>query len=194
MENVRKAATRFPILQDIEARSGGVVRKEYSLILAGLLLFLLTLATPLGPLLTSTFGVIIPLKETLTILKQVNPKPEEVKHLLVFWVLFGLLTALDAYSSWLVGFIPLFYTLKFAFLAWAGPLKFKAGMFLYDNLISKIPETYYSFDTPEESIRSAAMSASEQVKNISKSEKPKEIGEAVGAVRDAIGDLSKKNQ
>ncbi|KAM0685546.1 hypothetical protein COBT_003243, partial [Conglomerata obtusa] len=126
MENLQRIASHFPLLKKIQKNTDERLRPEYQLIAISMLILVLTLSTPLGPLLTSTFGVIIPLKETLTVLKQVDPKSKELKHLLIFWLVFGLLTALDAYSSWLVSIIPFFYTFKLFFLLWAGPFRFGA--------------------------------------------------------------------
>ncbi|EJW01595.1 hypothetical protein EDEG_00410 [Edhazardia aedis USNM 41457] len=164
MENLQKMASRFPILKKIEDASHGKIKQEHALLIALCLCILLTLSTPLGPLLTSTAGIIVPLKETLTCLKQVKPRASELRHLLIFWLLFGVLTALDAYSSWLVGLIPFFYTFKLVFLLWAGPLKFNASEVLYDKLISKIPEDYYKFECAEQIMARATKLASEVVK------------------------------
>ncbi|KAM0674790.1 ER membrane protein DP1/Yop1 [Gurleya vavrai] len=164
MEHVQRIASHFPILRKIQQNTDNRLRPEYQLITISLLILILTLSTPLGPLLTSTFGVIIPLKETLTVLKQLDPKIKELKHLLIFWLIFGMLTAMDAYSSWLVRIIPFFYTFKLFFLLWIGPFRFGAGEFLYDKFISKIPESYYRFEGAEDVIKKAAQVATDAVK------------------------------
>ncbi|KAF7684234.1 hypothetical protein TCON_0578 [Astathelohania contejeani] len=175
MDNIRKAAQRFKFLEVVETKTQGKVKQEYGLMGIGAFLLLTILFTPIGPLLTSTFGILIPLKETLTVLKQVKPKTEELRHLVIFWLFFGMLTAMDAYSSFVLSFIPFFYALKFAFLCWAGPLKFKAGPILYDNVLSKIPEDWYSFNTIESTLRDASQTASEAVKMVR--ERAKDVDE-----------------
>lgn len=179
MDTLHNLAARFPLFKKIEQHTGGKVKQEYAVLIIIVLTTILTLSTPLGPLLTSTIGVIIPLKETLTVLKQINTKPNELKHFIIFWMIFGLLTALDAYSSFLTAFIPLFYTLKLGLLLFIGPLRFNGGQFIYDNFISKIPEKYYTCDAAEKTINEAAKVASDVVNEAKSKGLDKEIKKVV---------------
>lgn len=152
MDNVHRIATYFPIIVKLESMSHGKAKREHILIAISVLSILITIATPLGPLVTSTIGIVIPLHETMYALK----KQEIKRHYIIFWMVFGILTALDAYSAWLTRMIPFFYTIKLFFLLWAGPIRFEAGEFLYTNFISKIPEKYYKFEKMEDVIKETA--------------------------------------
>lgn len=169
MECLRKTADRMPFLEALEKRTG--VKREYSLLGLGLFFLVIIMATALGPIITSTVGIIVPLQETLVVLKQVNPKREEIRHLLVFWMVFGLLASLDAYSTPIIGLIPLWYTIKFFFLLWAGPLRFRAGLIIYDNVLAPVPEEWYSGKC---GIDSAVKKATDTVKNVAESELAKD--------------------
>ncbi|CAD27168.1 similarity to MEMBRANE PROTEIN DP1 [Encephalitozoon cuniculi GB-M1] len=165
MDCLRKQAEKIPILDAIEKRMN--IRKEYALLGISFFCLVIIMATSLGPLITSTVGIIVPLQETLVILRQVNPKKDEAKHMLVFWMVFGILTSLDAYSGAIISFIPLWYTMKFFFLLWAGPLKFRGGIIIYDNILARIPEKWYR---EEGGIEHAVKKATDAVKTVAESE------------------------
>ncbi|AFM99092.1 membrane traffic protein [Encephalitozoon hellem ATCC 50504] len=165
MDCLRKQAERIPILDAIEKRMN--IRKEYALLGISFLCLVIIMATSLGPLVTSTIGIIIPLQETLVILRQVNPKKEETKHMIVFWMIFGILSSLDAYYNTIIGFVPLWYTIKFFFLLWAGPLKFRGGIIIYDNILVRIPESWYR---EEGGIENAVKKATDAVKSVAENE------------------------
>lgn len=165
MEQIKREADRFPFLSQIEAKTNGKLKREYILILTVALLFILVLTTPISGLITSFFGLIIPFKETFTVLKQKKRREDEVQHLIVFWMIFSIVTALDAYSSFIIGFIPFYQGFKFVFLCWIGPLKFRAGNFIYERFLSRVPESWYSFESPDAVIEAAAKKVTEAVNN-----------------------------
>ncbi|ADM12326.1 putative membrane traffic regulatory protein [Encephalitozoon intestinalis ATCC 50506] len=165
MDCLRKQAEKIPILDAFEKRMN--IRKEYALLGISFLCLVIIMTTSLGPLVTSTIGIIVPLQETLVILRQVNPKKEEGKHMLVFWMVFGILTSLDAYSTTVISLIPLWYTIKFFFLLWAGPLRFHGGIIIYDNILARIPESWYR---EECGIENAVRKATDAVKTVAESE------------------------
>lgn len=144
MDHIKNISSRFPIFTKLE--KDFKIPREYSFLAAIVLVIIIIMSTCLGPILTSVIGVIIPLRETLLVLKQVNPNKEEIRHLLIFWLVFGILTLLDAYSRFIVSFIPMFYTLKFFLLLYIGPFRFKGTKIIYDSLISKVPEKWYLND------------------------------------------------
>ncbi|EEQ82753.1 hypothetical protein NCER_100471 [Vairimorpha ceranae BRL01] len=144
MDHIKNISSRFPIFTKLE--KDFKIPREYSFLAAIVLVIIIIMSTCLGPILTSVIGVIIPLRETLLVLKQVNPNKEEIRHLLIFWLVFGILTSLDAYSRFIVSFIPMFYTLKFFLLLYIGPFRFKGTKIIYDSLISKVPEKWYLND------------------------------------------------
>ncbi|KAM0672721.1 membrane traffic protein [Ordospora colligata] len=172
MECLRKQANKIPVLQRLEDLTK--IDKTYILLGACLFCVAIIMATPFGPIVTSTIGIVIPLQETLVILKQVNPKRDEIKHMLVFWMVFGILTSLDAYSGPILRFVPLWYTIKFFFVLWAGPLRFKAGLVLYDNILIRIPEHWY---TGQCGIESAVRKATDAVKTVAENEFKKKDAE-----------------
>ncbi|KAK6090533.1 hypothetical protein P3W45_000630 [Vairimorpha bombi] len=163
MENIKNISSRFPILNKIERDFK--IPKEYTLLGGVLLVIIVIMSTSLGPIITSLMGVVIPLKETLVVLKQVSPNKDEIRHLLIFWLVFGILTSLDAYSRFIVSFIPLFYTIKFFVLLYIGPYKFRGTKFIYDSFISRIPEEWYLSNN---GIDSAIKQASEVVRETGK--------------------------
>lgn len=160
MDQLHTIASQFPLLTKLESLSHNRVKREHILLGAGVLSVVLTLGTPLGPLITSTVGVLVPLHETMACLK----KRAVQRHHVIFWMVFGLLTALDAYSYFIVRLIPFFYTIKLVALLWAGPIRFGAGEFIYENFLGKVPEQYYSFERAEDIINQAAKVATDAVK------------------------------
>jgi receptor expression-enhancing protein 5/6 len=172
MECLSKASDRIPALAALERRMG--VKKEYVLLTASIFFLLLILLTSLGPLITSVAGMLIPLQESLQLLKQVNPKKDETRQMLVFWVIFGMLSVLDIYSRGLVKIVPFFYALKFAFLLWIGPLKFRGALRVYDAVLVHVPETWY---TDTRGIENAVKQASSAVKNMANGDLAKDVVE-----------------
>ncbi|KAF9762482.1 hypothetical protein NGRA_1980 [Nosema granulosis] len=163
MDFLRRMSSKIPLFEKIESKYK--VKREYLLLGSILFAIVVIMSTPLGPLITSTLGILLPLRETLVVLKQVNPSKDEMKHLLVFWIIFGVLTGLDSYSGSIIRFIPLFYTIKFILLLYIGPYKFRGGKWMYDNVLSQIPEEWY---VNAGGIDSALQKASEVVKDTAK--------------------------
>ncbi|EQB59673.1 membrane traffic regulatory protein [Vairimorpha apis BRL 01] len=165
MDFIKNISTRFPILQKLE--HDYKIPKEYSFLSIILLVLILIMSTPIGPIITSLTGVIVPLRETLLVLKQVNPNKDETRHLLIFWLVFGLLTSLDAYSRFITSFIPLFYTIKFLVLVYIGPFRFQGTKFIYDNFISKVPQEWFvGSDGVDKAVRKAGEVVNEGVGKI----------------------------
>jgi receptor expression-enhancing protein 5/6 len=161
MECLTKASDRIPALTTLERRTG--IKKEYFLLGTSLAIFVLILLTPLGPLITSVAGMLVPLQESMQLLKQVSPKKDEMKQMLVFWMVFGMLSVADIYARRLVRIVPFFYALKFGFLLYIGPLKFRGAQRVYDTVLVHVPETWY---TDACGIESAVQSASSAVKAV----------------------------
>lgn len=187
MQHLHNTASQFNFLKNLERLSDNKIKREHFLIMIVCIIFIFTLTSTLGAIITSTFGIIIPLRDTLIILKQVNPKPEQLKHLLVFWLFFGVLSALDAYSHWLVSLIPFFYTFKLVFLLWAGPFRFNAGEILYEKVLHKVPEKYYMNEGIEKAIKEATTAIKDKAEQLKKKgSEIKENSEEMKKVEDEV--------
>ncbi|KAK1350107.1 putative TB2/DP1-like protein [Hamiltosporidium tvaerminnensis] len=192
MESLKKLAVKFPVLAQLESKTQGKMKQEYSVVVAISLVVIIILSTPIGGILGSLCAVLVPMKETLTLLKQVNPKKEEFRHAVIFWLFFSFLLFLDAYLAFLLAMIPLYTILRFIFLLWIGPCKFGGTAFLYENILAKIPEKFYSYDTPEDAIKSAAKVAKDAFNSTAKNGTSKIQEEGVKKVIRPEGD--KKNE
>lgn len=163
MDSLRKIANKFPICKTIEEKTNGKFKVEYQVIIMILGIIGAIAVTPIGPLLTTMVGIIIPLKETLMLLGSVNPKSDELRNYLIFWLVISFFVILDAYFPIIISFIPFYHLGKLMMLVYIAIYKKRATEMIYDSFISKIPESWYSFSTPE-NLKDAAEAAKEALR------------------------------
>ncbi|EPR79181.1 YOP1 protein [Spraguea lophii 42_110] len=170
MDHIKEEAEKFSSLSYIEKQTGGQVKKEQVLIGIMVIIGLLTF-TRAGCLVISIAGVIIPLRESLMVLNTVNPKINELKHLLVFWMIFSLMVIFESAFGFVIRYIPLYYLIKLVFLWYIGPLKFNGAYTIYELTLSKIPsECYMGGCKPVEAAKKIASQVEKKVENTMKNE------------------------
>lgn len=163
MEKLSNFASQFPILSQIEQKTKGKLRKEHSLLIIALLIILVIFSTPLGSILSSFISLLIPLRESLIVLKMVNPKVKDLKHLVIFFMVYTFFLFIDCYFSFITSFLPFYNIAKLALLLYLGPTNLNGGEFVYEKVLSKIPENLYEGQNVQEAMRRA----SEGVKKLS---------------------------
>lgn len=181
-------AQHFQTLKLIEKKTDGKVKPEYSIVAVFGLVLLTIIFTNFGSILTNVFGIIIPLKRTLAVLRQSKPNQVEVRHLLIFWICYAFLGAVSSMSGFILRFIPLYFMLKFLFLIFIGTSPNRTD-FVYENVIKFVPKNFYNTSSTEEMIKSAADVAQEMIKNAEMNVKKAEL-----SAKPEINQNGKKNK
>ena len=91
---------------------------------------------------TCLVGVLCPTYLSLKALE--SPEEDDDKHFLTYWVVYGLFTIFDIFTSFLINRIPFYYTLKLAFLIWMFMPNFKGSLFVYNYIIGPLFKKYES--------------------------------------------------
>lgn len=138
MEQLKQYASKIPYTDVIEQKTK--LKREHQALILLIIAIILILSTPIGSFISTLVGVIMPLSETLTVLK----KPQVQRHYVVFWMTFGLMSIFDSYCSFIVKLIPFYHTFKLFFLVYLGTERSGGSDIFYENVISKVPEKYYS--------------------------------------------------
>ena len=71
-----------------------------------------------------------------------SPEEDDDKHFLTYWVVYGLFTVFDIFTSFLINKIPFYYTFKLAFLIWMFMPNFKGSIYIYNIAISPLFKKY----------------------------------------------------
>ena len=91
---------------------------------------------------TCLVGVLCPTYLSLKALE--SPEEDDDKHFLTYWVVYGLFTVFDIFTSFLINRIPFYYTLKLAFLIWMFMPNFKGSIHVYNYVIGPLFKKYES--------------------------------------------------
>ena len=91
---------------------------------------------------TCLVGVLCPTYLSLKALE--SPEEDDDKHFLTYWVVYGLFTVFDIFTSFLINRIPFYYTLKLAFLIWMFMPNFKGSIYVYNYVIGPLFKKYES--------------------------------------------------
>ncbi len=91
---------------------------------------------------TCLVGVLCPTYLSLKALE--SPEEDDDKHFLTYWVVYGLFTVFDIFTSFLINRIPFYYTLKLAFLIWMFMPNFKGAIYVYNYVIGPLFKKYES--------------------------------------------------
>lgn len=137
MEQLKQYASKIPYTDVIEQKTK--LKREHQALILLILAIILILSTSIGAFVSTVIGILMPLSETLTVIK----KQQVNRHYVVFWMTFGLLTVFDSYCSFIISLIPFYYTLKLFFLVYLGTERSGGSDLFYENVISKVPEKYY---------------------------------------------------
>ncbi|KAG0440790.1 hypothetical protein DMUE_1491 [Dictyocoela muelleri] len=192
MQKLKTFSEKFPILQKISQKTNNKLKPEHQLIILGLTLFLFISLTPIGPLLTTIISVILPLKQTLLTLKNINLKNNlnndsvkiinpnndmkmhpsnlkkqlnhELKKLLIFWLSAFFFICIDAYFYFLVLYVPFYCELKMILLFYI----FSYTDYVYDNVISRIPDCWFYFVDDKTNFENEFRVAAEAARNVLK--------------------------
>ena len=112
-------------------------------IIGGLAIALILTTTKIfSSYVTCLVGVLCPTYLSLKALE--SPEEDDDKHFLTYWVVYGLFTIFDIFTSFLINRIPFYYTLKLAFLIWMFMPNFKGSLFIYNYIIGPLFKKYES--------------------------------------------------
>ena len=112
-------------------------------IIGGLAIALILTTTKIfSSYVTCLVGVLCPTYLSLKALE--SPEENDDKHFLTYWVVYGLFTIFDIFTSFLINRIPFYYTLKLAFLIWMFMPNFKGSLFIYNYIIGPLFKKYES--------------------------------------------------
>ena len=85
---------------------------------------------------TCIVGVVCPTYLSLKALE--SPEPNDDIHFLTYWVVYGLFSVFDLFTSFLINKIPFYYTIKLCFLIWLFMPNFKGAIYIYKYVISPL--------------------------------------------------------
>ena len=89
---------------------------------------------------TCLVGVLCPTYLSLKALE--SPEEDDDKLFLTYWVVYGLFTVFDTFTSFLINRIPFYYTFKLAFLIWMFMPNFKGAIYVYNICIGPLFRKY----------------------------------------------------
>ena len=89
---------------------------------------------------TCLVGVLCPTYLSLKALE--SPEEDDDKLFLTYWVVYGLFTVFDTFTSFLINRIPFYYTFKLAFLIWMFMPNFKGAIYVYNICIGHLFRKY----------------------------------------------------
>ena len=91
---------------------------------------------------TCLIGVLCPTYLSLKALE--SPEEDDDKQFLTYWVVYGLFTIFDIFTSFLINKIPFYYTFKLAFLIWMFMPNFRGSIYVYNYIIGPLFKKYES--------------------------------------------------
>ena len=110
-------------------------------IVGGLILALiLTMTKWFNSYVTCLVGVLCPTYLSLKALE--SPEEDDDKLFLTYWVVYGLFSVFDVFTSFLINKIPFYYTFKLAFLIWMFMPNFKGSIYVYNIVIGPLFRKY----------------------------------------------------
>ena len=89
---------------------------------------------------TCLVGVLCPTYLSLKALD--SPEADDDKYFLTYWVVYGLFSIFDVFTSFLINRIPFYYTFKLAFLIWMFMPNFKGSIYVYNVIIGPLFKKY----------------------------------------------------
>ena len=89
---------------------------------------------------TCLVGVLCPTYLSLKALE--SPEEDDDKLFLTYWVVYGLFSVFDVFTSFLINKIPFYYTFKLAFLIWMFMPNFKGSIYVYNIVIGPLFRKY----------------------------------------------------
>ena len=141
-------------------------------IIGGLILALILTTTKwFSSYVTCLVGVLCPTYMSLKAIE--NPDDDNDKQYLTYWVVYGLFSIIDVFTSFLVKMIPFYYTIKLAFLIWLFMPNFKGAVYIYNLVIGPIFRKYeYKFDRGVNKILNKGQNITEKAKEVFEENKP----------------------
>lgn len=111
------------------------------IVLAFLVLFVILLFTPIGSFLSTFLAFTIPAFKTFQAIESESKVDDE--RLLTFWIVFGFFYSFDQTLSFILGFIPFYYVLRSAFIAYLFMPQFGAANKIFKNVIEPFFVKYH---------------------------------------------------
>ena len=147
-------------------------------IIGGLLVALILTTTKwFSSYVTCLVGVLCPTYLSLKAIE--GPDEDDDKQYLTYWVVYGLFSVFDLFTSFLIKVIPFYYTIKLAFLIWLFMPNFKGAVVIYNFVVGPLFRKYESkFDKGVDKIIRKGEKITEQAKEAYEENKSKIIKEA----------------
>jgi len=137
-------STESPSLSTIQNHINIIEKRtqiNHKVLIGGLILALILTTTKwFSSYVTCLVGVLCPTYLSLKALE--SPEENDDKHFLTYWVVYGLFTVFDLFTSFLINNIPFYYTFKLAFLIWMFMPNFKGSIYIYNLVIGPLFKKY----------------------------------------------------
>merc|ERR1711957_779863 len=89
---------------------------------------------------TALVGIVIPSIFSMRALE--TKDPDDDKHMLTYWVVWGIFSFIDLFTASLLKFIPFYFIIKIVFLIWLFMPNTKGALIIYNKFISKLFKKY----------------------------------------------------
>ncbi len=89
---------------------------------------------------TALVGIVIPSISSIRALE--TKEADDDKQWLTYWIVFGVFSIIDLFSSSILKFIPFYFILKIVFLIWLFMPNTKGALIIYEKIISKLFKKY----------------------------------------------------
>ena len=144
-------------------------------IVGGLILALiLTMTKWFNSYVTCLVGVLCPTYMSLKAIE--SPEDDDDKQYLTYWVVYGLFSVIDVFTSFLVKRIPFYYTIKLGFLIWLFMPNFRGAVYIYNLVVGPIFRKYEpKFDRGVDKIVNRGKDITEKAKEAFEENKSKII-------------------
>ena len=144
-------------------------------IVGGLILALILTTTKwFSSYVTCLVGVLCPTYMSLKAIE--SPEDDDDKQYLTYWVVYGLFSVIDVFTSFLVKRIPFYYTIKLGFLIWLFMPNFRGAVYIYNLVVGPIFRKYEpKFDRGVDKIVNRGKDITEKAKEAFEENKSKII-------------------
>ena len=135
-------------------------------LIGGLLVALILTTTKwFSTYVTCLVGVLCPTYMSLKIIE--HPEEDDDKQFLTYWVVYGLFSIIDVFTSFLIKIIPFYYTIKLAFLIWLFMPNFRGAIYIYNLIVGPLFRKYESkFDKGVDKILRKGEKFTEKAKEV----------------------------
>lgn len=152
MNSLKTMTDTIPFIKQISTTTK--LQSEYMIIALCVTVLFIIKKTIFGGILSCLLALYIPLRESILAVNIPNPKINELRKLVVVFIVFAMFTVLECFG--INSIVPLFSILKIATLYWVSSSEDHTNLFV-ELVLKKIPQEWLHFgDRIEPAVKAAA--------------------------------------